>query len=215
MGAVERFCDRAMVLERGNLTDIGEPRRVAEAYLRLNFSQAERDAAAEEADQPPAEPVPEPDPDAPQRWGDGRARIVDAWFEDAAGERADVLVTGEPCAYAARVRFEDEVVDPLFGVDVHDTEDHHLLAANNVLEPASGRFAPGDEVVFRIRFTNIWSPGRYRASPAVAHGGTGLSWIDRHWNLHTITVISPTNVHALVAPPYDFELVHREAPAAG
>jgi ABC-type polysaccharide/polyol phosphate transport system ATPase subunit len=214
MGAAQRFCDRAMVLERGRVVDTGGTRRVAEEYLRLNFSEAEREAVAAEhetGERPEPEPAPEEadaDDDifAPRRFGDGRAKIVDAWFEDAAGDRSDVLVAGEPCAYAARVRFAAEVVDPLFGVDVHDSEGHHLLAANNVDEPPAGRFAAGDETEYRISFVNVWAAGRYIASPAVAHGGTGLQWIDRCWNLHEVNVISTRQTPALLAPPYDFAL---------
>jgi ABC-type glutathione transport system ATPase component len=211
MGSAQRFCDRAMVLERGRVVGMGDTRQVAEEYLRLNFSEAERDAMAAEAALPEEEReevVEEaPDPLAPQRFGDGGGRILDAWFEDAEGKRTDVLVAGERCTYAARVRFEAELVDPLFGVDVHDVEAHHLLSANNVAEPPSGRFAPGEEAEFRISFLNVWAPGRYLASPAVAHGGSGLKWIDRCWNFHDVTVISTTPTHALVAPPYEFELV--------
>jgi hypothetical protein len=217
MGAVERFCDRAMVLERGHVTGLGEPRRVAETYLRLNFSEAERKAAAEEAaehdDAEPdagpdaSPPEPEPDPLAPERFGDGSARIVDAWFEDADGDRADVLLTGERCAYAARVRFAEEVTDPLFGVNVFNVDGDNLLTANNVLEPPAGTFHPGDEVVFRIAFDNVWAPGRYLASPAVAPSGGGLKWIDRCVNLHDVTVISTTPTDSLIAPPYDFSLL--------
>ena len=217
MGAVERFCDRAMVLERGHVTGLGEPRRVAETYLRLNFSQAERDAAAEEAaehdgaDPSPAEPGPGAGggarPAGPRALR--RRRGADrggAGSRTPTGERADVLVTGERCAYAARVRFDDEVVDPLFGVNVHNVDGDRLLTANNVLEPPSGTFAPGDVVEFRIAFQNVWAPGRYLASPAVAHGGGGLKWIDRCVNLHDVTVISTTPTDSLIAPPYEFEL---------
>src|SRR4051812_11189100 len=58
MGAVQRFCDRAMLIENGKVVDIGETQRVADRYLQLNFSaearaeQAER--AADPADEPPA-----------------------------------------------------------------------------------------------------------------------------------------------------------------
>ena len=223
MSAVERFCDRAMVLERGHVTDVGETRHVAETYLRLNFSQAERDAAEAEADDgdesgdgaraphdvaagEAAEAGSEPDLLDSHRWGDGAARIVDAWFEDAEGQRADVLVTGDRCTYAARVRFEREVTDPLFGVNVHNVDGDRLLTANNQLEPASGTFGPGDEVEFRIAFQNVWAPGRYLASPAVAHSGGGLDWIDRCVNLHDVTVISTVSTDSLIAPPYEFAL---------
>ncbi|HEX2085297.1 MAG TPA: ABC transporter ATP-binding protein [Solirubrobacteraceae bacterium] len=217
MGAATRFCDRAMVLERGRVAGLGDTREVAEEYLRLNFSEAEREAVAAEgrggeaedeaaAEEEPAEAEPERDPLAPDRWGDGSAQILEGWFEDADGARTDVLVSGERCTYAARVRFEAEVADPLFGVNVHNSDGHMLLTANNVYEPPSGTFHPGDEVEFRIGFVNVWAPGRYLASPAVAHSGAGLRWIDRCVNLHDVAVISTTPTDALIAPPYEFAL---------
>ena len=206
MGAVERFCDRALVLEHGRAVDVGAPRRVAEAYLRLNFSEAERGRVAEDAARDPEDPGEERFELEPDRWGDGRARIVDAWFEDAGGERTDVLTTGERCTYVARVRFADEVADPLFGVNVHDADANRLLTANNEREPPAGTFAAGDEVQYRIAFQNVWAPGRYFASPAVATREGGLHWIDRCVNLHDVTVISTTPTDALIAPPYDFAL---------
>ena len=44
MGAVERFCDRAMLLDRGAVTEIGAPRRIARAYNELNFGGLVHDA---------------------------------------------------------------------------------------------------------------------------------------------------------------------------
>src|ERR1700712_498399 len=38
MGSVERFCDRAMLIERGHVVDIGEPQPVSMQYLQMNFS---------------------------------------------------------------------------------------------------------------------------------------------------------------------------------
>src|SRR3954467_2170485 len=70
MSAVERFCDRAMLLERGKVVDIGEPTRIANEYLDVNFQQ-EKESTNK---------VREPD-----RFGDQRAEIVEAWFEDEHG----------------------------------------------------------------------------------------------------------------------------------
>src|SRR5690242_9683233 len=39
MHAVERFCDRAMLIERGEVLEIGGPRAVALAYNELNFGR--------------------------------------------------------------------------------------------------------------------------------------------------------------------------------
>src|SRR5204862_5690209 len=60
MSAVERFCDRAVLLERGDVVDIGEPHTVAQRYLQLNFM---RESARQRADEPR------------DRFGDGGASI--------------------------------------------------------------------------------------------------------------------------------------------
>src|SRR5205807_1598868 len=68
MSAVERFCDRAMLLERGKVVDIGEPNRIANEYLDVNFQQEK-----------PSEHERTEDKE-PDRFGDQRAEIVESWF---------------------------------------------------------------------------------------------------------------------------------------
>src|SRR3954463_4793052 len=139
MAAVRRFCDRAMLLEHGVVVEEGDPSRIGNRYLELNFS--------EEA------PAGARDPDAEERYGDGRAEVVEAWFEDGRGGRVTMLPTGEACCFAARVRFHEEIVDPLFGVNVLNGDRVPVLSASNLLPaPHSGRFGAGEEAVFRIRF---------------------------------------------------------------
>ena len=70
MGAVERFCHRAMLLERGGRAHRRPPREVAARYLELNFGrELERPTTDSRACRPaPATAT--------------AARILEAWFED-------------------------------------------------------------------------------------------------------------------------------------
>src|SRR3954454_23553154 len=78
MANVQRFCDRALLLEHGKMVELGDPEHVGNRYLELNFSEDARAAeAGEEATEQHEERVEEP-----IRYGDGRAEILDAWFED-------------------------------------------------------------------------------------------------------------------------------------
>ena len=131
---------------------------------------------------------------------------MEAWFEHADGRRATSLENGERCAFCARVRFAAEVVDPLFGVNLLNGRDDNVLSASNVLGPASGRFAPGDEVVFRIGFDNVFAADRYTASPAVAQAGSGLRWLDRRERFASIVLTSTRETDAVVDIDYDVEL---------
>src|SRR5580693_454840 len=47
MFSMERFCDRAMLIERGRMIELGAPGDVARAYHKLNFGQLAHEAAEE------------------------------------------------------------------------------------------------------------------------------------------------------------------------
>jgi ABC-type glutathione transport system ATPase component len=232
MSAVQRFCDRALLLEHGRPVVLADPEHVGNRYLELNFSeqarQAEQDAAAAEQPertptQKSAEPAPiehehqaEQSSPEPQRDGDGRAEILGAWFEDEDGRRLEVLPGGKPCTFTAHVRFLDEVEDPLFGIDIQNSRRDHVFAASNLTsEPRCGRFTAGEEVTFQIRFENVLAPDRYHVTPSVArHGG---AWIDRRERMFSIVVTGARTTDALLDLPYEIVLdrdASRISPAA-
>jgi ABC-type polysaccharide/polyol phosphate transport system ATPase subunit len=151
MGAVDRFCDRAMLLEHGRCVQIGDPEHVAMRYLQLNFSEEARAAeASEEVTDRAAAPAATPDS---LRLGDRGAEIIDAWFEDETGARAEMLTGGTRAAFAMRVRFAVDVEDPGFGVSVQNSRRDHIFAAGTGAEgPHPGWYRAGEEVVVRFGF---------------------------------------------------------------
>ena len=129
MGNVQRFCDRAMLLERGTVVELGAPDRVASRYLELNFNRA--------MSRPPAR--------TPMRALRRPPRIVEAWFEDDAGVRAKTVPGGGKMAICCRARFKEGVEDPLFGVVLADDRGTPVFEASNLLRGPSGAFAAGEE----------------------------------------------------------------------
>jgi ABC-2 type transport system ATP-binding protein len=226
MSAVQRFCDRALLLEHGRPVVMGDPEHVGNRYLELNFSeqarQVEEAAAEAEGDgptaasgaaadgQPEVVGVAEATEPAVIRYGDGRAEIYEAWFEDEHGARVETLQTGRPCSFAARVRFHGHVENPLFGINLQNAHRDHLLSASNLWsEPRCGSFDAGEEVTFRIRFENVLAPDRYYVTPAVArHGG---AWIDRRERMISIVVTGTQSTDALLELPYEM-VIERGTP---
>jgi ABC-type polysaccharide/polyol phosphate transport system ATPase subunit len=190
MGAVNRFCDRALLLERGRVAAHGDPETVGNRYFELNFSEAARaDAGLDRST---------------ERMGDGHAEIVECWFEDGASETVAGVAAGAPCAFAARVRFIEPVDDPLFGVVVQNDRRETVLAASTLWsDPTPGRYEPGDEVTYRVRFENRLVPGRYFATPAVARQGQGIAWIDRRERMADLLVSGLARTDAVVDLPYE------------
>ncbi|MGN6189352.1 MAG: ABC transporter ATP-binding protein [Conexibacter sp.] len=201
MGAVERFCDRAVLLEKGVKLRDGEPHAVGMEYLEVNFGRA---AAREAAASTPGGS----DDEAPTRGGDGRAEILELWFENERSEGTGVLELHRPCAIGVRVRFQSAVSDPIFSVKLENAEHANVLAASTQwTQPASGSFEAGDEVFFHVRFTNVLGPGRYVASAAVAQRGSGSALLDRREGIGSIVVSGTQASEALVEPPYETSVV--------
>jgi ABC-type polysaccharide/polyol phosphate transport system ATPase subunit len=203
MGAVQRFCQRAMLLEEGRVVEIGDPHRVGNRYLEVNFDEDAR--ARSEAEEQARDP---------DRFGDGRAEILAAHFEDEHGAPAGVLRGGQPCAFVAVVRFNETVEDPIFGFVLQNSRRDTVFATNTLTtEPETGRFEAGDEVTFRVEFECYLAADRYSATPAVARGGAGIAWIDRRERFASVMVMGARDTDGILDPPHTVGLTRVPAPA--
>jgi ABC-type multidrug transport system ATPase subunit len=189
MGSVRRFCDRAMLIERGDVKLIGKPADIADNYLELNFG---RDVGIQEEGQ--------------QRYGDRSAEIVEAWFEDENGEAKTALPQGRPCTFRARVRFNRVSEHPAIAV-VFENENGHPLFATSTdwASMNTGIYAPGDEALFSVALDNVFAPGRLFASPWVVRRQS-KDLMDRRPRMTSIVVTGTHISGALVDVPHDISL---------
>jgi ABC-type multidrug transport system ATPase subunit len=198
MAAVQRFCRRAVLLEQGRVVEVGDPHRVANRYLEVNFDQQTRGLIEEERD--------------PGRFGDGRAEILAAHFEDERGTPVGVLHSGRPCAFVTSVRFNEAVEDPVFGFVLQNSRRDTVFTTNTLTnEPETGRFEAGEEVTFRVEFDCLLAGDRYSATPAVARAGAGIAWIDRRERFATVMVMGTRDTDGILDLPHALGL--ERAPA--
>jgi ABC-type polysaccharide/polyol phosphate transport system ATPase subunit len=155
MAQVERFCDRAMLLEHGEIVDIGEPPLIARQYNRLNVEHATQGGLGHPSG----------------AGGSGAVEIAEAWFESATGERAGSLAQGEDCAVCVEAIVREPVDDPVFTVTLRD-ETHRVVFATSSRwdHGPTGSYGPGERPVVQVRFENWLSPGRYSVSCSIARG---------------------------------------------
>jgi ABC-type polysaccharide/polyol phosphate transport system ATPase subunit len=162
MSALNRFCHRAMLLERGSIVELGEPQKVGDRYLEINFGREDG-----------------PDGSAAGEV-DGEARVVEVWVENERGERLTAAPQGVRIRLNGLVTFNVEVDDPQATVYVLN-EDHRatVVASTTLDHQQTGRFVPGDQAVFSFTFENVLAPGRYNPMFTLAQEGFGLDVIDR------------------------------------
>jgi ABC-type polysaccharide/polyol phosphate transport system ATPase subunit len=193
MHAVERFCDRAMLLERGRVVDTGEPHHVAQAYNEINFGRFVHDAVDG------------------ARYGDqSEAEITDAWFEDDSGDRVSALAQGARAHVVMEVRFRARLDEPIFGFLLRHEAGHIVFATRtDVRKVPTGRFAPGDVVTVEVTLDNWLAPGRYSLTPSLARAGAGTEALDARENLVMLTVHGTRDAGGLVDLPHDIAIERR------
>jgi ABC-type polysaccharide/polyol phosphate transport system ATPase subunit len=191
MGAVERFCDRALLLEKGKMVDLGEPAAIARRYNELNFGRRVRHLGADEE----------------ERFGDRAAEITSAWFETTDGEPIAELGHGELCRVCLAARFHEAVEDPVFGFTLRNEAGAAIFAATtDLLHGPTGRFAAGDEVVVRLEFHNWLVAGTYSVTPSIARAGLGADAIDLRADLAQLIVHGWFYTGGVTNLPHSFEV---------
>jgi ABC-type polysaccharide/polyol phosphate transport system ATPase subunit len=156
MGAVQRFCDRAMLMERGRVLSVGEPEAIARQYMEVNFGRSAHAVDAVE-----------------RRYASDRgAEIVDAWFESPDGERVVSIAQGESCRICFEVAMRETLVDPVFAVHLRNDVRQTIFATSSDGQVGdTGTFPAGELARVRIEFQNWLAPSRYSLTPSIIRAG--------------------------------------------
>jgi len=104
--AVERLCDRAVLLRQGEVAFDGDTQEAIAAYRRLLSADASPDEVEAGL----------------REWGSGEARIVSASLLDGAGEERLQFAAGEPVAVRLVVASEPGLAPPLISLEFRDDD---------------------------------------------------------------------------------------------
>jgi ABC-2 type transport system ATP-binding protein len=149
MTAVQRYCHRAMLLDEGRLTYLGDPEEAGRQYLRMNFARRE----AGKAGAPEITLVP-----------DFLARVREAWIEDENGERIENIEAGQPIRLNAELEARQELTNPRFTVQFNNADGMPVFDLENALgdDEQPVRIAAGSTTRISLSVEeNPLMPGRY------------------------------------------------------
>ena len=194
LGAVTRFCDRAILLDEGRLLEHSTPDIVVQKYRALVFERERRyglpDGAAGQGvavtpDRAGAGvPVVRGIPNIDHRFGNGDAAIIGIELLDETGRPTREVFGGQHLVMRISVEFSHNVDRPILGFTLCDRLGVEITACNTthsgrILPPAcEGQVYTSD---FRFQIPHLGA-GSYSVSPAVACGDTMnhdmCDWID-------------------------------------
>ena len=148
MTAVQRYCHRAMLLDEGGLTFLGDSEEAGRQYLRMNFAKRTVTVGGDRE----ISVVP-----------DFLARVSDAWLEDAGGERVTNVEVGQPIQLNAVIEARRDLPNPSFGIHCNNADGVHVFELHEVLAggDAGAHLAAGDRARISATIENPLMPGRY------------------------------------------------------
>jgi ABC-type polysaccharide/polyol phosphate transport system ATPase subunit len=152
MGAVQTFCDRAMLIHDGETRYIGDPEEAALRYYKLNFPGADT-----------------------QKGGssEGAVGLVDVWLENDAGERVETVAQREPIGFNMVVEARAELSGPFFGFQVLGVDRVPIFGFGKTLEDERDEphhIPAGQRIRIAARLENPLVPGHYSISCSVTRG---------------------------------------------
>lgn len=182
MDAIKRFCDRAALLERGNLVAVGPAEDISNQYLTLNFDSDGSDPAA-------AAPCEE-------------ATLLDVWVEDAQGERRELIERSDAVTFGAIVRFDHDVNQPRIIFSVLNEHRQVLLRLDtDESEALASEIAAGNTLRLRFEVDCQLAPGHYLISVKGEGGGSAEVLFD-HELVKDFDVAGQQRGSAVLAPTY-------------
>ena len=191
MGAVERFCNRALLLEHGRVVDISDPASIARQYNQHNFRRTRQEFGATEAELPPENPA---------------VNVVNARFESPNGETVLTCSQGETCTVRMELAFAADLEDPIAGIALVNEGGQPVFSTNTDSHRIStGRFGAGTAATVVIRFENWLAPGRYRLYATVARAGLGADVLDAHTS-NSIIVLADNPGGGLTDLPHTLDI---------
>jgi ABC-type polysaccharide/polyol phosphate transport system ATPase subunit len=189
MNSVERFCDRAILLEEGHVIEIGPPDEVARRYSEVNFGHTGGTDSASGL------PVA------------GGAHIKGLWCEGPTGERAVTLAPGERCRVHLDVEFLETAEHPHFSLFFRNEVRHTIFVATTITHGYTGVFEAGERVTICLSFDNWLAPSRYSITPKVAMWDPDERVLDSKEDLVSLISEGPIYSGGVVDLPTEFEVI--------
>lgn len=142
LGAVIRFCHRAVVLQNGQKVFEGAPRQACNVLNKVYFGEAQINEVMD--------------------YGDGSAAIEEIWFEDTTGERITSQPAKQALVFCYRVKFNTDVEEPVFGFHMKTLYGVEVATAStDYLGYEFGKFSRGDVLTLRWVLDLNVNPGTY------------------------------------------------------
>lgn len=157
--ALERFCDKGILINDGEIVSRGDIREVLKSYSSIVLGELDKQ---------------QPDFEKKKRKGEaaGHVTIFDTQAIDSKGVAGRTFNYGDDITVKYGIKFNKAVVNPIMGITIWKKDvEQPIYAANTLMSgnERSGSFKAGDTLELTTRLPRDLNDGEYFVEPAVAN----------------------------------------------
>lgn len=205
MSAVVKYCDRAVILNHGQMLKEGSPKEMVDIYKKILVNQYDENATEQEDQEEALARQEELLKSSGGLWktqltineeqdvyGNKKARIIDFGIFDEHGRIGNMIMKKRPFCVKLRVCFEEDVDNPIFAFTIKNVRGQDVTGTNTMFERKELEHAKKGEI-YEISFAQkaMVQGGEYLLS----FGCTGFengefTVFDRLYDITNLTVVS-------------------------
>ena len=202
LNSISKYCNRTILLSKGNLIADGKPKEVVDLYKRMLSNQLDTNANEPEVH----DAAPESDDldnwqnsmyRNPERleYGDKRAEIVDYGIFDHHGIVTNTVSKGDTTEIRMKVKFHDRIENPIFAFTIKNKLGIELTGINTMIEDCDLSAGERDKT-YVISFTQpvMLQGGEYLLSlGCTGFGNDQLEVYHRLYDVCNFVVVTSKN----------------------
>lgn len=138
LSSIEKYCDRAILLNKGEMVSDGTPKDIIDLYKQILAGQNSKGTLKKELD-------------GSQDYGDKKAEIIDYKVLDSSGTETTSLLKGEEFKIKITIRANETITSPIVAITIRNSKGTDITGTNTMYEKCDlGVMNPGEEktVVF-------------------------------------------------------------------
>lgn len=207
LGSISRYCDRAILLNKGKKVAEGLPGTIIDKYKKAMVNQLDNNATGVESQtvtadgQAVAGATPEIwrsnyviNPDS-QEYGDKIVTFEDFAIMDKNGTYSSNLIKGEPFTIKMKIKANEDVQDPIVAFTIRDLRGTEITGTNTMYEKATiGPLRAGEERIVTFTQNLDIQGGEYLLSlGCTRYEKEAFQVYHRLYDICGITIISDKN----------------------
>ena len=194
--SVQAICDRALLLDHGDLVKDGAPEEVIDYYNAMLAEKERTTVRQEKLDGGKVQTTS----------GTGEVSIKELGLYDLEGRPIKLANVGQDVELRIRVVVRSPIPRLVLGYAIKDRLGQYIYGTNtHHTKQAIDNLVAGDEHVFRIRFPMNFGPGSYSVSTALVSTDTHLvnnyEWRELALLFHVSNFDKPVFVGSAYVPP--------------